>query len=100
MRLLKNTLIKLTNTVDNPELITMCQQQKHIVFEHYENRNFSEAVRAIMGLADRVNQYVSDKAPWTLAKQEETKEQAWQVLTTTVNCFDYGYYLYPIIPKL
>jgi methionyl-tRNA synthetase len=36
---------------------------------HYEAREYGKAVREIMALADRANQFVNDHAPWELAKQ-------------------------------
>jgi methionyl-tRNA synthetase len=36
----------------------------------YEQRDFGQAVRKIMALADRANQYIDANKPWVLAKQE------------------------------
>ena len=38
--------------------------------ELYEEREFGKAVREVMLLADRVNEYVDQHKPWDLAKQE------------------------------
>jgi hypothetical protein len=38
------------------------------IAEHYEQREFGKAIRHIMALADKANQYVDDKKPWALAK--------------------------------
>ena len=35
----------------------------------YEEREFGKALREIMLLADRVNEYVDQNKPWELAKQ-------------------------------
>ena len=37
---------------------------------HYEDRNFGQAMRSIMKLADKANQYIDEKKPWQLAKEE------------------------------
>ena len=37
--------------------------------ELYEEREFGKALREIMLLADRVNEYVDQHKPWELAKQ-------------------------------
>ena len=34
----------------------------------YEQREYSRAIRRIMALADRANQYIDEKKPWVLAK--------------------------------
>lgn len=39
------------------------------ISEHYEARDYSRAVREIMALADRANQYIDEKQPWVIAKQ-------------------------------
>ena len=46
----------------------------------YEQRDFGQALRKIMALADRANQYIDANKPWTLAKQEG-QEQAVQGYT-------------------
>ena len=39
------------------------------IAEAYERREYSRAVREIMALADRANQYIDEQAPWVVAKQ-------------------------------
>src|SRR6266436_3999806 len=46
------------------------------VREAYENREFSKALRLIMGYADRVNEYFDQKRPWDLAKSNDSKTRA------------------------
>ncbi len=36
----------------------------------YETREFGKAMREIMALADKANQYIDEKKPWLIAKQE------------------------------
>jgi methionyl-tRNA synthetase len=40
-----------------------------VIAELYEAREFGKALREIMALADRVNEYVDAHKPWELAKQ-------------------------------
>ncbi|MEW8124506.1 MAG: methionine--tRNA ligase, partial [Candidatus Thiodiazotropha endolucinida] len=49
------------------------------IAEHYEKREFSRAVREIMALADRANQYIDEQKPWVVAK-EEGKEAVLQAI--------------------
>ena len=39
------------------------------VAEAYEKREFGAALRLVMGLADRVNEYFDARKPWELAKR-------------------------------
>jgi methionyl-tRNA synthetase len=40
---------------------------------HYEAREYGKALREMMALADRANQFVNDHQPWELAKHEGTE---------------------------
>ncbi|BBE50414.1 Methionine--tRNA ligase [Ferriphaselus amnicola] len=72
-----------------------------LIAEAYENRDFSKAIREIMKLADRANEYVNDSAPWLLAKQEGQEAKLHEVCTISLNLFRLlTLYLKPILPKL
>lgn len=65
----------------------------------YEQREFSRAIRDIMALADRANQYIDDKKPWALAKQEGMDAEVHAVCSTGLNLFrQLIVYLSPILP--
>ncbi|MDQ2069454.1 methionine--tRNA ligase [Natronospira bacteriovora] len=67
----------------------------------YERRAFSQAMRKIMALADRVNQYVSEKAPWTLAKDDSKLAEVQAICTAALNLFRVlTGYLRPVVPAL
>ena len=71
----------------------------------YEEGDFQRAVRRILSLADRANEYVEQQAPWALAKQARTepaKAQAVQdVCTVALNLFrQVMVYLEPVLPGL
>jgi methionyl-tRNA synthetase len=71
------------------------------IAEAYENRDFGRAVREIMRLADRANEYVNDEAPWVLAKQEGREAKLHEVCTVSLNLFRLlTLYLKPVLPKL
>jgi len=92
---------KLSENLFSPELITECQNAKDIIAESYESRDFAKAVREIMALADKANQYIDEKKPWILIKDEATKKQAHDVCTMGINLFHYlMLYLKPILPEL
>ena len=67
----------------------------------YENRDFSRALREIMRLADVANQYIAEKKPWELAKQEGRDAELLEVCSTALTLFrDLTRYLKPVLPKL
>jgi len=72
-----------------------------LVADAYENRDFGKAIREIMRLADRANEYVNDQAPWVLAKQEGQDAKLLEVCTVSLNLFRVlTLYLKPVLPKL
>jgi len=67
----------------------------------FEQRDFSRALREIMRLADVANQYIAEKKPWELTKQEDKVAELHEVCTTALTLFrDLTLYLKPILPKL
>jgi len=68
---------------------------------HYENRDYSRAVREIMALADRANQYIDEKKPWALAKAEGQEADVHAVCSVGLNLFrQLLVYLAPILPAM
>jgi methionyl-tRNA synthetase len=66
---------------------------------HYEKREFSRAVREIMALADRANQYIDEQKPWVIAKEEGKDAQLQAVCSDGLNLFRLLIgYLRPILP--
>ncbi len=71
------------------------------IAEAYEHRDFAKAVREIMHLADLANEYVNDRAPWVLAKQEGAEATLHEVCTVSLNLFRLlTIYLKPVLPRL
>jgi methionyl-tRNA synthetase len=67
----------------------------------FESRDFSRALRETMRLADLANQYVNDKKPWELAKQEGKDEELHTVCSTALTLFrDLTRALKPVLPSL
>jgi len=87
--------------VANIELIGDFQAAATSIAAHYEARDYAKALREIMALADRANQYVADEKPWELAKQPEAVYRLHEVCTVALNCFRLlTLYLKPVLPKL
>ena len=69
------------------------------IAQRYENREFSHAVREIMALADRANQYIDEKKPWVIAKEEGRDQELHDVCSMGINLFRILIgYLRPILP--
>ncbi|HET6757621.1 MAG TPA: methionine--tRNA ligase [Burkholderiales bacterium] len=67
----------------------------------YEAREFSKALRLVMGLADATNQYIDANKPWELAKDSAAKERLHEVCTVGINLFRLlTIYLKPVLPKV
>jgi len=71
------------------------------IAEFYENREFGKAMREIMALADKANQYIDEKKPWLIAKEEGKDAQLHDVCSMGVNLFRVlTLYLKPVLPAL
>ncbi|HSZ07041.1 MAG TPA: methionine--tRNA ligase [Steroidobacteraceae bacterium] len=67
----------------------------------YEARDTAGAMREIMALADRANQYVDSRKPWMLAKDPKTEGEVQIVCTQGLNLFRVlMIYLQPVLPKM
>ena len=92
---------KLAETMANLEMLGAFQSAADSVAAHYEARDYSRALREIMALADRANQFVAEEKPWELAKQESATARLHAVCTVALNCFRLlTLYLKPVLPQL
>ncbi len=67
----------------------------------YEQREFATAIREIMSLADRANQYVDRHKPWALAKDPAQAERVRAIATQGINLFRVlMIYLTPVLPRM
>ncbi|MCS5634003.1 MAG: methionine--tRNA ligase [Candidatus Marinimicrobia bacterium] len=71
------------------------------IARHYEARNFSHAMRLIMKLADKANQYIDEKKPWHLAKIEGNEKEVHEITSLAINLFKVLMtYLKPVLPEM
>ncbi|MCL4155021.1 UNVERIFIED_CONTAM: hypothetical protein GTU68_049577, partial [Idotea baltica] len=71
------------------------------IAQAYEDRRYSKAMREIMALADLANQYVDDKQPWVLAKDETRQQEVQDICSLGINMFRAIItYLKPVVPEL
>jgi methionyl-tRNA synthetase len=69
--------------------------------EAYEQRDFGQALRLTMRLADLANRYVADNAPWEIAREATRAGQLQEVCSTAINQFRLlTLLLKPVVPKL
>lgn len=67
----------------------------------YEAREFNRAMRDIIALADRANQYIDEKKPWVMAKDESQAEQVQAVCSVGINLYRaLATYLKPVLPVM
>jgi methionyl-tRNA synthetase len=84
-----------------PELFADFILANPSVADFYETREFGKAMREIMGLADKANQYIDDKKPWLLAKEEGKEQELHDVCSVGINLFRVlAAYLKPVLPTL
>ena len=82
-------------------LIKQFQSAAHEIADLYEAREFSKAMRVIMGLADQANQFIAEEQPWQLIKSPETRDRAEAVCADGLNLFRLlTLYLKPVLPGL
>ncbi len=71
------------------------------IARHYEDRNFGQAMRSIMKLADKANQYIDEKKPWQLAKEEGKMQEVHEITSLAINLFRVLMtYLKPVLPEM
>ncbi len=71
------------------------------IAELYERREFGRAMKEIMTLADRANEYIQAKAPWAMSKEEGREQEVLEVCSVAVNLFrQLMTYLSPVLPEL
>ena len=88
-----------TNSVATAEFQSAFQNGE--IAHCFEQRDFSRALREIMRLADVANQYIAEKKPWELAKQEGKDNELREVCSTALTQFrDLTLYLKPVLPEL
>lgn len=92
---------KLSSTIDDESLWQSFVDANARIANHYDQRDFSKAMRDVMELADLANEYVSRKAPWAMIKQAGNEQAVNDVCSLALNCFRLlSTYLAPVLPNL
>ncbi len=88
-------------SADGVGLLTLLRLGADNIAELYEARDYGKALREVMALADRVNEYVDANKPWELAKQAGADARLHDVCTTCIEAFRLlTIYLKPVLPVL
>lgn len=92
---------KLADSIANPDLQQAYLDKTDAIHNAYEQREFGKAMRDIMALADLTNQYIDEKEPWVLIKDETRQQEVQNICTDGINCFKQLIILLkPVLPKL
>lgn len=84
-----------------PELLAEAQAASAAIAEAYEQREYQKAIRDIMAIADKANQYIAEQAPWTLAKQNPQDPTVQAICSTGINLFRLLMtWLKPVLPAM
>jgi methionyl-tRNA synthetase len=87
--------------VEGRVLLDGLRAHTETVAELYETREFGKALREIMALADRVNEYVDQHKPWEIAKQPGQEAALHDVCSVCIEAFRLlTIMLKPVLPAL
>ncbi|MGO4393815.1 methionine--tRNA ligase [Variovorax sp. M-6] len=90
-----------TVSADGAALLATLQAAAAPMQALYDSRDFARALREIMLLADKVNEYVDQNKPWELAKKEGMEARLHDVCTACIEAFRLlTIYLKPVLPAL
>lgn len=92
---------QLSIDLDNPDLYDDFIAAGDEIGKCYQNREYNNAIRKIMELADLANQYIDGKKPWSLAKQNPSDPAVQTICSCGLNLFRVlMIYLKPVLPKM
>lgn len=85
---------------DNQLFMRFAEQADHLA-ALYEAREYGQAIREIMRLADAANEYIDAKKPWVIAKEEGRAQDVQAIATIGLNAFrQLIIYLKPVLPQV
>ena len=91
----------LSSTIADNALWQQVSEAGNKIAEHYENREYSKAIREIMAQADAANEYIAAKEPWKLNKDPSQQQQVQDICSLGINLFRLLLtYLKPVIPAM
>ena len=92
---------KLATELHDPELYAHFVDAGNDISSLYEAREFARAMRQVMALADKANQYTDKYKPWVMIKDAERLAEVQLVATQALNLFRVlAIYLEPVLPDI
>ncbi|MEP1554852.1 methionine--tRNA ligase subunit beta, partial [Paraglaciecola sp.] len=92
---------QLSSNVLEPELVAEFHQAEASIATAFEKRQYHKAIREIMALADKANQFIDANAPWVTIKDESKQQFTHDVCSLGINLFRIlVVYLKPVVPTL
>ncbi len=92
---------KLAAEIHQPELFSEFVNAGDNIASAYAAKEYAKAMRKIMILADKTNQYIDDNKPWVIAKQENRADELHIICTMALNLFRLLIiYLKPVLPVM
>jgi len=86
------------------EILDKILQSEKTIIEFYEKRQFSKLTRYLMSHVEELNEFINNKAPWLIAKEENqcsSNSDLHQVCSLCIKSFRVlSIYLTPIVPEL
>ena len=90
---------KVSDAAMSDPLLTKLREAAPAIRDAYENREYAAAVRRVMELADRVNEYVDAEKPWEQAKDPAKAADLQRTASVALEAFRLlTLYLKPILP--
>ena len=87
--------------VEGSALLETLRAHSGTIAELYETREFGKALREVMLLADKVNEFVDQHKPWELAKQDGMDAALHDICSVCIEAFRLlTIYLKPVLPAL
>ena len=82
-------------------LVEEILNERDNIAQLYEQDEFSKAMRQIMAMADKANQYIAEHQPWAMIKDPNKRTEVQQVCSDGINMFRaLMIYLKPVLPSL
>lgn len=92
---------RLADTLPLPEQYEAFVASGETIAALYEGREYAQAMREIMHLADNANQYIDENKPWVLVKSPEREAEVHAICTQALNLFRVLMtYLAPVLPQV
>ena len=88
------------DAITDSDLVSDVKSFSNAIRDFYEAREYNKAMRKVMELADKVNEYVDSQKPWELAKSEENRAKLHAVCSIVLEAFRLlTLYLKPVLPR-